>query len=72
MEPFSLFQFLQSFLIQNAENTPKAQPTSANEQEQNLDAVASPIAKNNPETEAQATPGEENNQAFLSCFNFLR
>ena len=62
MEPFGLFQFLQSFLNQTTENTPTTPTPFASEKENN---VAPPAEQG----DANAEYGEQSdasNQAFLS------
>ena len=64
MEPFGLFQFLQSFLNQTPENAPATPPASTGE---STDNVAPTMV--NAQTEQTANddaPPNASNQAFLS------
>ena len=64
MEPFGLFQFLQSFLSQSPESTPKAEEPNAINPEKYSDESASPDEAN-PKSEAQIQ-ADSSNQAILS------
>lgn len=62
MEPFGLFQILQSFLGQNSENATKAEKSAASESENSLEESA-------PQENAVPEPQPEidsSNQAILS------
>lgn len=64
VEPFGLFQFLQSFLSQNPESTPKAEDPNAINPEKHSAESASPDEAN-PQSEAQIQ-ADSSNQAILS------
>ena len=69
MEPFGLFQFLQSFLSQTPENTPKAEEPNAINPDKRSDEFAPSPAKPKAEstTEPQTQPeADSSNQAILS------
>ena len=64
MEPFGLFQFLQSFLNQNPENTPPTPPASTGESNDNVASTPT-----NEQTGQKVEYGEQpdaSSQAFLS------
>ena len=62
MEPFGLFQFLQSFLAQTPENTPEMQVSDTSESEKSAEESA-PKTNAEPEREMEA---DSSNQAILS------
>lgn len=69
VEPFGLFQFLQSFLSQTPENTPKAEEPNAINPDKRSDEFAPSPAKPKAEstTEPQTRPeADSSNQAILS------
>lgn len=68
MEPFGLFQFLQSFLSQTPENAPKAEEPNAINTEKRSDASALHAeSKAEPKTEPQTrSEADSSNQAILS------
>lgn len=73
MEPFGLFQLLQSFLSQNPENTPQAEETNAINPDKRSDEFAPSPVEPKAEPKAEATTesqprseADSSNQAILS------
>lgn len=65
VEPFGLFQILNSFLNQNPKNAPQAESGDTDESENRLDRLDQSTQKSNAEPEKEME-ADSSNQAFLS------